>query len=159
MNAKNSEVVRKHLITRDPFPNSKKVYVNGTIHKDVCVAMREISLFDTLFFQRTFKKNPSVLVYVYQVLGTDPEVEIDVYKGLPSLREKWIKDRGDVEEVDVANSVYTRTRASNPELDHIRFEGTRQPLRAKKGKCVTQLQYAREGIITPEWNTSLSAKI
>ena len=152
MNAKNTEVVRKHLITRDPFPNSKKIYVNGTIHKDVRVAMREISCSDTLSSKEGVapEKNPSVLVYDTSGPYTDPDVEIDVYKGLPALRENWIKDRDDVEGVDVANSVYTRTRASNPELDHIRFEGTRQPLKAKKGKCVTQLHYARQGIITPE---------
>ena len=152
MNEKNAEIVREHVITREPFPNSKKVYVQGEIHKDIRVAMREISCSDTLSSKEDVapEKNPSVLVYDTSGPYTDPNVEINVYKGLPALREEWIKSRNDVEDVDVANSLYTRTRASNPQLDKIRFEGTRQPLRAKEGKCVTQLHYAREGIITPE---------
>jgi phosphomethylpyrimidine synthase len=152
MNAQNTEVVRKHIITREPLPNSKKVYVKGTIHKDVNVAMREISCSDTISSKEGVapEKNPSVLVYDTSGPYTDPNIEIDVYKGLEPMRAKWVLDREDVEEVDVANSVYTRTRATNSKLDNIRFELTRKPLRAKKGKCVTQLQYAREGIITPE---------
>jgi len=151
MNAK-ADVVRPHIITRDPFPNSKKIYVEGEIHKDIKVAMREISCSPTKSSDPNTpdEENPSVLVYDTSGPYTDPNVEIDVYKGLPALREKWIKDRGDVEEVENSASVYTRTRDSDSRLDTIRFEKTRKALKAKEGKCVTQMHYARQGIITPE---------
>ena len=151
MNVK-ADVVRPHIITRDPFPNSKKIYVEGQIHKDVKVAMREISCSPTKSSDPNTpdEENPSVLVYDTSGPYTDPNVEIDVYKGLPALREKWIKDRGDVEEVENSASLYTRTRDSDSRLDTIRFVKTRKALKAKEGKCVTQMHYAREGIITPE---------
>ena len=151
MNAK-TDVVRPHIITRDPFPNSKKIYVNGEIHKDIKVAMREISCSPTKSSdpETPDEENPSVLVYDTSGPYTDPNVEIDVYKGLPALREKWVKDRGDVEEVENSASLYTRTRDSDSRLDTIRFEKNRKALKAKAGKCVTQMHYAREGIITPE---------
>ena len=151
MNAK-ADVVRPDIITRDPFPNSRKIYVEGEIHKDIRVAMREISCSPTKSSDPNTpdEENPSVLVYDTSGPYTDPNVEIDVYKGLPALREKWIRDRGDVEEVENSASLYTRTRDSDSRLDTIRFEKTRKSLKAKAGKCVTQMHYAREGIITPE---------
>ena len=151
MNVK-ADVVRQHIITRDPFPNSKKIYVEGEIHKDVKVAMREIACSPTKSADpaKAPEENPSVLVYDTSGPYTDPTMEIDVYKGLPALREKWVADRGDVEEVENSASVYTRTRESDSRLDTIRFEKTRKALKAKPGKCVTQMHYARQGIITPE---------
>ena len=146
------EVVSHDVITRDPFPNSRKIYAMGEIHPDIRVAMREIACSPTVSSKDDVpdEKNPSIFVYDTSGPYTDPKVEIDVRKGLYPLRHDWIMKRGDVEALDNQNSVYTRTRATNPKLDEIRFEGTRQPLRAKKGKIVTQIQYAREGIITPE---------
>ena len=151
MTAKNN-VVSENVITREPLPNSEKIYVQGTLHKDIKVAMRRISCSPTISNDPDVEPelNPDVLVYDTSGPYTDPKIAIDLYKGLPALRESWIKGRGDVEEVEVANSLYTRTRASNEKLNTIRFERTRKALRAKAGKTVTQLQYAREGIITPE---------
>ncbi|MCM8540009.1 MAG: phosphomethylpyrimidine synthase ThiC [Lentisphaeraceae bacterium] len=151
MNAK-ADVVRQQIITRDPFPNSKKVYIEGEIHKDIKVAMREISCSPTLSSKPDVapEENPSILVYDTSGPYTDPNVEVDVYKGIPGIRENWILGRGDVEEVDNSASLYTRTRDSDSRLDTIRFEKTRKPLKAKAGKCVTQLHYARQGIITAE---------
>ena len=151
MNAK-ADVVRQQIITRDPFPNSKKVYIEGEIHKDIKVAMREISCSPTLSSKPDVapEENPSILVYDTSGPYTDPNVEVDVYKGIPGIRENWILGRGDVEEVDNSASIYTRTRDSDSRLDTIRFEKTRKPLKAKAGKCVTQLHYARQGIITAE---------
>ena len=151
MNVK-ADVVRQQIITRDPFPNSKKIHVKGKIHKDIKVAMREISCSPTKSSDESKpdEENPSVLVYDTSGPYTDPTVDVDVYKGLPGIRENWILDRGDVEEVDNSASLYTRTRDSDTRLDTIRFEKTRKPLKAKEGKCVTQLHYARQGIITAE---------
>ena len=146
------EVVRESVITRTPFPNSEKIYIPGNIYPDIRVAAREISCAPTQSHDanKPAEENPSIKIYDTSGPYTDPNAEIDVYKGLPALREKWIMDRGDVEELESETSTYTRTRATNPALDKIRFNRTRPVLRAKKGKVVTQMQYAREGIITPE---------
>lgn len=137
-------------ITRDPFPASKKVYVEGKIH-DIRVAMREISLHDTVNkMTGEREQNPSVTVYDPSGPYTDPEVMIDVRKGLPRLREQWIKDRGDVEELDGISSKYGQQRLADAGLDYLRFEHLKNPLRAKSGQNVTQMHYARKGIITPE---------
>ncbi|MBD3636037.1 MAG: phosphomethylpyrimidine synthase ThiC [Crocinitomicaceae bacterium] len=144
----------KSRITRDPFPASKKIYVQGTIHKDVKVAMREIELTDSkpMFADGEFKKGHNEPVVVYDTSGpfTDPEVEIDVKKGIPALRENWIKERGDVEELPGITSDYGKERLFNSDLDHLRFEHLKKPLRAKEGKNVSQMHYAKQGIITPE---------
>lgn len=139
-------------ITRDGFPASKKIYVSGKLH-DIKVAMREITLSDTVNKFNTEKpaeKNAAVTVYDTSGPFTDPSVEIDVKKGLPRLREQWIMDRGDVEQLDQISSEYGRERAENPALAHLRFQHVKNPLKAKKGQNVSQLHYARKGIITPE---------
>ncbi len=140
----------EHSITREPFPASRKIYVEGS-RGDVQVAMREISLSDTQIHnsERT-EPNPPVVVYDTSGPYTDPEAEIDVLKGLPRLREPWIAGRGDTEQLGEISSAYGRERLYNPELNHLRFQHFRQPLRAKGGANVTQLHYARKGIITPE---------
>ena len=143
-----NEVVREEKITRDPFPNSEKIYVQGEIHPEVKVAMRRVTCSDTTTLAEP-EKNDAVLIYDTSGPYTDPRIEIDVRKGLAPMRQDWITKRGDVEEVD-QNSEYTKSREMKSSLDHIRFEGRRKPLRAKKGQCVTQLNYARQGIITPE---------
>ena len=139
-------------ITRDPFTGSKKIYVQGEIH-DIKVAMREISLADSVStFDGGKTKEPNAPIAVYDTSGpyTDPSVEIDVKKGLPKLRHQWILDRGDVEQLDEISSAYGRERLNNKSLDHLRFEYLDKPLRAKAGKNVSQMYYAKQGIITPE---------
>ncbi|WDE95839.1 phosphomethylpyrimidine synthase ThiC [Lentisphaera profundi] len=144
----NQDVVSKDKVTRDPFPNSEKIYVQGTIHPEVKVAMRKITCADTKTNDIPEKNDP---VMVYDTSGpyTDPSVEIDVSKGLEPLRADWVLARGDVEEVEM-NSEYTKSRSMKSSLDSIRFEGMRKPLRGKEGQRVTQLHYAKQGIITPE---------
>ncbi|CAM1335005.1 phosphomethylpyrimidine synthase ThiC [Tenacibaculum aestuariivivum] len=138
-------------ITRSPFPNSKKIYVNGTIHPKIKVAMREISLSDTVD-SMTKKKTPNEPVTVYDTSGpyTDPSKEIDVHAGIERIREPWIKERGDVEQLTEFSSKYCNERLNDTSLDHMRFKLLKNPLRAKKGQNVTQLHYAKKGIITPE---------
>ena len=133
---------------RRTFPNSRKVYVSGS-RADVRVPMREITLEDTpLSFG--FDKNPPV--YVYDTSGpyTDPEVEIDLRKGLAPLREAWIEERADTERLSGPSSSYGRARQESPDLAHLRFEHIHAPRRARAGSNVTQMHYARRGIITPE---------
>ncbi len=139
-------------ITRDPFTGSKKIYVPGKIH-DIKVAMREISLADTTHtFSTSQKPEKNAPIAVYDTSGpyTDPNIEIDVRKGIPKLRHQWILDRGDVEQLDQISSEYGRKRLNDPALDHLRFEYLDKPLRAKAGKNVSQMYYAKKGIITPE---------
>lgn len=141
----------RESVTRDPFPKSKKIYVDGKIH-DIKVAMREIEVSETIhkFSNKAPEKNTPVTVYDTSGPYTDPNVEIDVRKGLPKLRENWILDRQDVEELPSISSDYGKQRLENSELDELRFEYLQKPLKARKGQNVTQLHYARKGIITPE---------
>ncbi len=138
-------------ITTKPFPNSKKVYVSGNIHPDIQVAMREIALDDTTD-SFSGKKTPNQPVTVYDTSGpyTDPSKEINVHDGLEPIREQWVLDRGDVEELDGFSSKYCNERLNDTSLDHLRFNHLRKPKRAKKGKNVSQMHYAKQGIITPE---------
>jgi len=131
-----------------PFPKSRKVYVEGS-RPDIRVPMREITLDDTPTDMGGEKNDP---LYVYDTSGpyTDPNATIDVRKGLAPLRENWILERGDTEQLDGLTSEYGRARAADLRLDELRFELTRKPRRAKPGRNVTQLHYARQGIITPE---------
>ncbi len=139
------------IITRKLFPKSKKIYVQGKIHPQIKVAMREIELSDTVD-ATTKKRTPNEPVTVYDTSGpyTDPNKEINVHKGIERIREQWITDRNDVERLDVFTSEYCNKRLEDKSLDHLRFEHLKKPLRAKKGKNVTQLHYAKQGIITPE---------
>tara|TARA_R110001592_G_scaffold307299_2_gene580810 strand:- start:338576 stop:340444 length:1869 start_codon:yes stop_codon:yes gene_type:complete len=140
-------------ISRTPFPASKKVYVEGTL-PGVKVAMREIELTDSqpVFNEGTFQKDNNEPVTVYDTSGpyTDPNVEIDVKKGLPKLRQQWIEERGDTEELSGLSSAYGRERLEKSDLTYLRFEHLKNPRRAKKGKNVSQMHYAKKGIITPE---------
>jgi len=131
-----------------PFPKSRKVYVEGS-RPDIRVPMREISLDDTPTGFGGEKNDP---LYVYDTSGpyTDPEVSIDVRKGLYPVREAWILEREDTEQLEKLTSEYGRVREADLRLDELRFELTRKPRRAQAGKNVTQLHYARKGIITPE---------
>ena len=147
------KIPSEHTITRNPFPSSKKVYVKGKIHP-IEVAMREITLEDTVINTEDGKQltdhNRPVTVYDTSGPYTDPNKEIDVRKGIERIRESWILDRGDVKQLDEVSSKYGKLRESNPSLDSLRFEYRHKPMKAKEGKNVSQLHYARKGIITPE---------
>ncbi|WP_300021202.1 phosphomethylpyrimidine synthase ThiC [uncultured Maribacter sp.] len=138
-------------ITRKPFPNSQKIYVPGKLYPEIKVAMREITLTDTID-SLTKKKTPNEPVTVYDTSGpyTDPNIEIDVHAGIERIRENWIRERGNVEELETYSSKYCNERLNDKSLDHMRFKLLKKPLRAKKGENVTQLHYAKKGIITPE---------
>ncbi len=138
-------------ITRQPFPNSNKIYVSGKIYPELKVAMREIELHDTVD-SMTQKRTPNEPVTVYDTSGpyTDPNKEINIHNGIERIREKWILDRDDVEELDAFSSTYCNERLNDKSLDHLRFNLVRKPKRAKKGKNVSQMYYAKRGMITPE---------
>ncbi|HEY6862567.1 MAG TPA: phosphomethylpyrimidine synthase ThiC [Burkholderiales bacterium] len=131
-----------------PLPSSRKVYVEGS-RPDVRVPMREIRQSDTPA-QFGAEKNPPI--YVYDTSGpyTDPAVAIDIRAGLAPLRGRWIAERGDTEELAGPTSSYGRERLADPKLAELRFDLKRRPRRAKAGRCVTQMHYAKQGIVTPE---------
>ncbi|RHW22996.1 phosphomethylpyrimidine synthase ThiC [Pseudomonas jilinensis] len=131
-----------------PFPNSRKIYVTGS-RPDIRVPMREISLADT---PTDFggEKNSPVLVYDTSGPYTDPTVQIDLRAGLADVRSAWIDERGDTEILPGLTSEFGSARLSDPSLDPLRFAHVRTPRRAKAGRNVTQMHYARQGIITPE---------
>ena len=130
------------------FTNSRKVYIQGS-RADLQVPFREISLSDT---PSAFgaEKNPPVMVYDTSGPYTDPKIKIDIRNGLPALRAKWIAERGDIEQLAGPTSEYGAHRLHDANLDEMRFNLLRKPYRAKAGKNVTQMHYARQGIITPE---------
>ena len=131
-----------------PFPNSRKVYVQGS-RDDLRVPMREIALADTPG-RSGVEENPSVRVYDTSGPYTDPEVTVDLREGLQALREGWIEERGDSECLDGVTSAYGRERAQDPKTGRIRFPGLRAPRKASAGQNVTQMHYARQGVVTPE---------
>jgi len=133
-----------------PLSGSNKIYKNGNIYTDIQVPMREIALSASLDLQGKEAPNDSVTVYDTSGPYTDPSKTINISKGLPSLRESWIKGRGDVFELSEATSQYQKTRMEDESLKAIRFPHIRKPLRARPGANVTQLHYARQGTITPE---------
>ncbi|MFB9864269.1 phosphomethylpyrimidine synthase ThiC [Rufibacter immobilis] len=142
----------QQVITRTPLPNSRKVFVPGQLHP-IQVAMREISLHDTVsevIGGERREVNAPVTVYDTSGPYTDLNYEVDLQKGLPRLREPWINARQDVEQLAALTSDYGRMRAADPTLDSLRFEHIQPPYRAKVGHNVTQLHYARQGIITAE---------
>ncbi len=137
-------------ISQGSFPSSKKIYVPGKLH-DIKVAMREISLAETKDRSGNVFNNGTVTVYDTSGAYTDENVTIDLQKGLPKLREQWIKERGDVDELSQLSSDYGNMRHNDRSLDHLRFEHVNtKPLKAKEGKVVSQYYYATQGIITPE---------
>ncbi len=138
------------LPSTKPLPASKKIYVAGKIYP-VKVAMREISLSDTKI-SGSDKSMPNAPVTVYDTSGpfTDENITIDINQGIPRIREQWIKDRGDVNELESCSSEYGRRRLADNSLDAIRFKNIYKPLKAKSGCNVSQMHYALKGIITPE---------
>ena len=162
-------------VSDDPLPNSKKVYVSGELHPEIKVPFREISLAPTKSMNGQIEINEPVRVYDTSGPWGDPDFHGDVTQGLPPLRAKWIRDRGDAEEIDgrgvqpiddgylsFAHAKHAAKRNGNTKSQapssketsnlkpHTSIMPARKPLRAKPGNCVTQLAYARRGIITPE---------
>ena len=131
-----------------PLPNSRKIYVQGS-RPDIRVPMREISQTDT-HTSSGGEKNPPIWVYDTSGPYTDPAVKIDIRSGLPALREPWITERNDTEIMPGLSSSYGQARLHDPKLADMRFNLQRQPRRAKSGANVSQMHYARRGIITPE---------
>ncbi|MGB3621411.1 phosphomethylpyrimidine synthase ThiC [Ketobacter sp. MCCC 1A13808] len=131
-----------------PFPNSRKVYVTGS-EPDIRVPMREISLSDT---PTDFGGEKNLPVYVYDTSGpySDPEARIDVRSGLQAIREGWIQRRGDCEQLNDLSSAFGRRRKDDPMLANLRFNHTRSPIKARSGANVSQMYYARKGIVTAE---------
>jgi phosphomethylpyrimidine synthase len=131
-----------------PFPRSQKVYVQGS-RPDIRVPMREISLDVT---PTDFGGEINAPVTVYDTSGpyTDPNVTIDVRKGLADVRSAWIDDRGDTEKLPGLSSEFGQRRLNDAELSAMRFAHVRNPRRAKAGHNVSQMHYAKKGIITPE---------
>ncbi|EMB4341159.1 phosphomethylpyrimidine synthase ThiC [Citrobacter freundii] len=135
------------------FPNSKRIYITGS-QPDIRIPMREIQLSPTLIGgskdNPKFEDNEAVPVYDTSGPYGDPDVAINVQQGLAKLRQPWIAARNDSEELDDRSSAYTKERLADDGLDELRFSGLLTPKRAKAGKRVTQLHYARQGIVTPE---------
>jgi phosphomethylpyrimidine synthase len=134
-------------VTR-PFPKSRKIYVQGS-RDDLRVPMREIEQGDT---PASFgpEHNPAITVYDTSGPYTDPDAHINLLQGLPEVRTAWIEERGDTELLDGPSSEFGHQRQTNPELAHLRFEHIRQPRRARGGANVSQMHYAKQGIVTPE---------
>lgn len=152
MNAKQPFVANQAQVDEAaiaPLPNSRKIYVEGS-RPDIQVPMREISQSDTPTGMGG-EKNPPIYVYDCSGPYTDPAAKIDIRAGLPALRQKWIEERNDTEVLNDLTSDFGRERANDKALDELRFPGLhRKPRRAKAGANVTQMHYARKGIITPE---------
>ncbi len=140
-------------ITRGPFPASRKVYVDGSLYPFIRVPMREITQTATPSRGAGVTgaiPNPPLVVYDTSGPYTDPEIQVDVREGIAPIRRDWIRDHGDTEELPFVSSEYGRLRLADAKLDILRFRRLRKPLRAKAGRNVTQMHYARQGIITPE---------
>jgi phosphomethylpyrimidine synthase len=155
-NRKQSRLEAKQFIDNiqsAPYPNSSKIYVQGS-RKDIRVPMREIQLADSLVggtkADPILEPNEPLSVYDTSGVYTDPEYSIDVYRGLPRLRSQWIKERNDTLQLSGVSSQYTRERLSDQTLDSLRYGHLPEVHRACPGKRVTQLHYARRGMITPE---------
>ena len=134
------------------YPGSTKTYVEGKLH-DIRVPMRRIDLTPTVKIingEKMMHENAPVYVYDTSGVYTDPDVTIDINKGLPRTREKWISQRDDLEQLPGITSEYGRQREADKSLDSIRFANRYAPRRAKKGCAITQMALAKQGIITPE---------
>ena len=140
------------VITSGSYPASKKIFVPGKLH-NIKVAMREVTVSPTItrsFGMEELKPNPVVTLYDTSGPYTDPDAAIDITKGLPRLREEWIKNRNDVSQLSNFTAEYSNERMADKKLDALRFEHIEMPYRALEGCNVTQLHYARKGIITAE---------
>ena len=139
-------------ININSYPGSEKIYVDGTLFP-IKVGMRKINLTPTVTIvdgEKVFSDNGYVVVNDTSGVYTDPNVETDINKGLPRIREQWIADRGDVETLDGISSDYGRMRLADKSLDEIRFATRHNPKRALPGKNITQMACARAGVVTAE---------
>lgn len=144
-----SDTASVNALSTEPLSGSKKSYIQGS-RTSIQVPVREISLQNTRLNDGSLEKNAPVFVYDTSGPYTDPNSHIDVRKGLSKLREQWIIERNDTQQLNNATSEFAKLRKKNIALEHLRFTGKHQPRRAKAGKNVTQMHYARQGIITPE---------
>lgn len=143
----------KNSDNKHPYAHREKAYMKGVIYPDIRVGMQRVNLTPTVTIkggERT--ERPNTPIYIYDTSGpySDPAATIDLKKGLPRMREEWIKGRGDVEQLAEISSEYGRMRLNDRSLDHLRFGHIALPYRALPGKKITQMAYARAGIITPE---------
>ncbi|KGN77835.1 phosphomethylpyrimidine synthase [Porphyromonadaceae bacterium COT-184 OH4590] len=136
-------------ITTGAIYGSEKIYIEGS-RKDIRVPMRQIKLSNTINEEGKAEENPPVAVYDTSGVYTDPNHKVDIYKGLPKIREKWIEERNDTVVLEKLSSEYGNKRYADKKLDHLRFEHVNTAPRVAKSKSVSQLHYARKGIITPE---------
>jgi phosphomethylpyrimidine synthase len=143
-----SEKAKVDDLAIESFPNSKKIYIHGS-RDDILVPMREISQSPTLVGV-VKEENPCIAVYDTSGPYTDENVQIDIRKGLHHLRKAWIDERSNTEALTHFSSAYGRERMQSSELEQIRYEHTPLPRRAMSGKNVSQMHYARQGMITPE---------
>ena len=147
----NPQEERCEYITQTPIAGSQKVYITSTTDARVRVPMRKIAMSPTELEGRAPVENAPL--YVYDTSGpfTDPDIPVDVTRGIPRIREEWILERGDTEELETLSSEYGRMRLADKQLDSLRFPHvSSRPRRAKAGARVTQRQYAQQGIVTPE---------
>ena len=147
----NPQEERCEYITQTPIAGSQKVYITSATDARVRVPMRKIAMSPTELEGRAPVENAPL--YVYDTSGpfTDPDIPVDVTRGIPRIREEWILERGDTEELATLSSEYGRMRLANKQLDSLRFPHvSSRPRRAKAGARVTQRQYAQQGIVTPE---------
>ena len=139
-------------ITRTPFPGSRKIYIEGS-RPDIRVPFREVTLTDTLVAEGSETRreaNPPLRLFDSSGVYTDPTSPIDITRGLSALRAAWIAERGDTEALPGITSAYGRERLNDPALKALRMNDAPVPRRAKAGANVSQMHYARQGIITPE---------
>lgn len=138
---------------RVSYPSSEKIYIPGEINK-IKVGMRKIKLLDTVTIdekgEKEFKKNNPVIVYDTSGPYSDPKISIDINTGIPRIREEWSSKRKDIEQLNELSSEYGCSRLKDPSLDAIRFPQRHLPYRAKEGRHITQMYYAKRRIITPE---------
>ena len=138
--------------TKITYPESEKVYMQGQLHPYLKVGMRKVNLTPTVVVENGKKvMTENAPVYIYDTSGaySDPEQKVDLKKGLPRLREPWIQER-DVERLTEISSEYGKVRLADKSLDSLRFDHITLPYRAKAGKQITQMYYAKQGIVTPE---------
>ncbi|MCC8172724.1 MAG: phosphomethylpyrimidine synthase ThiC [Parabacteroides sp.] len=135
------------------YPNSEKIYISGEINK-IQVGMRKIKLLDTVTVdgngEKTAKKNNPVIVYDTSGPYSDPKYTVNLREGLPRIREEWYARRKDLQQLESLTSEYGRARLADKSLDGIRFPRLHLPVRAKEGKNITQMYYAKKRIVTPE---------
>ena len=139
---------------KEYFAHREKAYMQGKLFPQIRVGMQKVNLTPTVTTDKNGEKHLTYNdpVFIYDTSGpfTDPEKKVDLKKGIERIRLKWYADRDDIEELEDLTSEYGRMRMADKSLDHLRFEHICKPFRAKKGRQITQIAYAKAGIITPE---------